>query len=335
MPIVNYVKEHIRFMEFATDHHLSSGERLLWYALMHILNQRAEGNRWPDGMVEIANERLLAYCPMKFDTLATARNNLKQRGLIDYTPGDKRKKAPAYRVNYFDAQAAPGERYPEETGRIPGDLYRDADYQQDDYQQAYASIFYPRDYPEKSDNVGDNNGGNMGDNPGDNPGDKVPNIYINYTKQGYIPKKPLEEDDDEQRTAIRTRKPARVREAAESWKIHVGREMSSALAKRIGNYATLAGFGPGVIDRAVEIAAGRAEKPAQYIMAVLQDWATCGVRSSLEAEKLFTLGELAKREGPESEEWDELNAFREELQERAIRDAEGRNNTEQTKEALV
>lgn len=331
MPIVNYVKEHIRFMEFATDHHLSSGERLLWYALMHILNQRAEGNRWPDGMVEIANERLLAYCPMKFDTLAAARNNLKQRGLIDYTPGDKRKKAPAYRVNYFDAQDAPGE-----AGKIPGDLYRDADYQQNDYQQAYASIFYPRDYPEKSDNVGDNDGGNMGDNPGDNPGDKVPNIYINYTKQGYIPKKPLEEDDDEQRTAVlRTREGARTREAAEAWKNCVGREITPALAKRIGNYASIAEFSPGVISKAVEIAAGRAEKPAQYIMAVLQDWAMCGVRSSWEAEKLFTLSELAKREGPESEEWDELNAFREELQERAIRDAEGRNNTEQTREALV
>ena len=328
MPIVNYVREHIRFMEFATDHHLSSGERLLWYALMHILNQRAEGNRWPDGMTEIANERLLTYCPMKFDTLATARNNLKQRGLIDYTPGDKRRKAPAYRVIYFDAQAAPGERYSEEAGKIPGDLYRDADYQQGDYQQAYASIFYPRDYPKKSDNVGDNVGGNMGDNPGDNPGDKVPNIYINYNKQGYKPKKPLEDEDDEQRAAASC-----AREAAEAWKVCIGREISPTLAKRIGNYGVIAGFEAGVVSRAVEIAAGRAEKPAQYIMAVLQDWAWSGVRTAEEAERLFTLGELARKEGPDSEEWEELHAFRDALKDRII---SGEHDTERgKKEALV
>ena len=101
MPIVNYVREHTRFMEYATDEHLTASERLLWYALMHIMNQRAQGNVWPDGFIRVSNDRLLSYCPMKFDTMAAARNSLKQRGLIEVEKGEKNKKSPAYRMIYF------------------------------------------------------------------------------------------------------------------------------------------------------------------------------------------------------------------------------------------
>lgn len=104
MPIVNYVREHIRFMEYASDEHLSSSERLVWYALMHIMNQRAQGNIWPDEFIRISNDRLLSFCPMKMDTMAAARNRLKQRGLIDFLNGEKNKKSPAYRMIYFYPQ---------------------------------------------------------------------------------------------------------------------------------------------------------------------------------------------------------------------------------------
>lgn len=63
MPIVNYVREHMRFIEYASDEGLSSGERLVWYALMHIINGRAQGSIWPEGFIRIANDRLLALCP--------------------------------------------------------------------------------------------------------------------------------------------------------------------------------------------------------------------------------------------------------------------------------
>ena len=82
MPIVNYVREHMRFIEYASDEHLSASERLLWYALMHVMNQRAQGNVWPEEFIRISNERLLTLCPMKYDTLAAARNALKQRGVL-------------------------------------------------------------------------------------------------------------------------------------------------------------------------------------------------------------------------------------------------------------
>lgn len=152
MPIVNYVREHTRFMEYATDEHLSASERLLWYALMHVMNQRAQGNIWPEEFIRISNDRLLSYCPMKFDTMANARNGLKQRGLIEFTKGDKNKLSPAYRMIYFYPQyVAPNvENYGESN-------------------------------PEKSDNMGGNMGGNMGYNTGGNMGYNTGDIYINNT----------------------------------------------------------------------------------------------------------------------------------------------------------
>lgn len=111
MPIVNYVREHTRFIEYASDEGLSSGERLVWYALMHIINQRAQGALWPEGFIRIANDRLLAYCPMQLNAVAEARNRLKQRGLIDFIPGSRNKRAPAYKINFF---------YPEIPSESPG-----------------------------------------------------------------------------------------------------------------------------------------------------------------------------------------------------------------------
>lgn len=144
MPIVNYVREHTRFIEYACDEKLTSSERLLWYALMHCMNQRAEGRVWPEDFIRIDNKRLLSLCPMKFDTLASARNSLKQRGRIDFVPGSRNKTAPGYKMIYF---------YPEDDGG----------------------------YPKKPDNNGYNPGGNTGYNQGYNPGYNRGDIYINNT----------------------------------------------------------------------------------------------------------------------------------------------------------
>ena len=153
MPIINYVREHIRFMEYATDEHLSSSERLLWYALMHIFNARAQGNIWPEEYIRVSNDRLLSYCPMKYDTMATARNSLKQSGLIDFTKGDKNKTSPSYKINYFYPQYAAPE----------SDCYT-----------------------ENSDYIGGNIGGNMGGNIGYNSGGNTGDIYLNNTERETI-----------------------------------------------------------------------------------------------------------------------------------------------------
>ena len=247
MPIVNYVREHIRFIEYASDEKLSSSERLLWYALMHIMNQRAEGNVWPEDYVRISNERLLSLCPLKFDTMASARNKLKQRGLIEVEPGDKNKKSPAYRMIYF---------YPFPS--TPTDEHDDGGC-----------------YPNNSDNMGDNMGGNMGynmwDNLGGNMGYNMGDIYIN-NKQGHIPYANRErEDDDETNTASIAHAREVIRQA---WINAFGREPNPSIL----NELTERGLSTyemeiDMILEAVKRAGLRgASDPLAYITQLFDDW---------------------------------------------------------------
>ena len=125
MAYVNYVKECITFMEFASDERLSASEQSLWHTLFHLMNQRANGSDWPEGFISIPNARVLLYMNVKEDTLIDARNKLKQRGLIDYIKGDRNKRAPQYRMHYFHAElstgyAQNGESYPEKSGNDRG-----------------------------------------------------------------------------------------------------------------------------------------------------------------------------------------------------------------------
>ena len=247
MPIVNYVREHIRFIEYASDEKLSSSERLLWYALMHIMNQRAEGNVWPDDFVRISNERLLSLCPLKFDTMASARNKLKQRGLIEVEPGDKNKKSPAYRMIYF---------YPFPS--TPPDEQGDGGC-----------------YPNNSDNIGDNMGGNMGYNAGDNMGGNMGynmgDMYIN-NKQGHIPyaNREREEEDDANAVGI-----VRARESIRrAWINAFGREPNHSILNElidtgINNYE----YDAEVLCTAIRLAGLRgASDPLAYVERLMDDW---------------------------------------------------------------
>lgn len=123
-------------MEYASDSGITASERLLWYALIHLMNARGEGSNWPDGFISISNKRLLSYLPYNEDTLIPARNRLKQRGLIDYEPGKRNAKSPMYKINYLTASQ---QLYPEKSGNDEGNGQGNA--------------------------VG-NNRGNMGDNQG-------------------------------------------------------------------------------------------------------------------------------------------------------------------------
>ena len=114
---MNYLREYMRFMEFAADERLTGSERNLWNALMYVFNRHAQGRVWPEGFIRIPNETLYVYGAMKFDTLASARNKLKQRGLIDFIPGKGSEKGaaravnPLYKMVYFcpeyDGETAP------------------------------------------------------------------------------------------------------------------------------------------------------------------------------------------------------------------------------------
>lgn len=107
MSKVNFVSEFNMFMRFARDNNLSLRARMLWLALFYVANDRAMYNErmqeyeWPDDFIQVSNNELNLYCCLDKRAIETLRNELKQRGLIDFQPGLKNKRNPAYKLNYL------------------------------------------------------------------------------------------------------------------------------------------------------------------------------------------------------------------------------------------
>lgn len=277
-------------MEYAADEHLTSSERLLWYALMHIMNQRAQGKVWPDEFIRISNDRLLSYCPMKYDTIASARNSLKQRGLIEFTPGEKNKKSPAYRMIYF---------YPE-------------------YVAPESGADSSRSYTNNSEYIGGNIGGNMGYNIGGNTGGNrrgnVGDISINPMDK-HLPdvfQKDFDEEDKKQEELY-----ARVRAEAETaWKSHFGKTPTPSMVHELAWRTVVLKFDDGVLSKAIRLAASKgANSPMEYIYAVLSDWARHKVKSVDDVDEYAFIFDAMNGKYPAgvspSEGYDAAKAFRE------------------------
>ena len=315
MPIVNYVREHIRFMEYATDEHLTASERLLWYALMHIMNQRAQGKVWPDEFIRISNDRLLSYCPMKYDTIAAARNSLKQRGLIEYTKGDKNRLSPAYRVNYF---------YPE---YVAPDTESDEVYPE----KSDKNGFYPKNSDYIGGNMGGNIGGNMGGNMGGNTGDFILN---NKGIRNRNPKYFEDDEEDEEDSFARARAREEVNAA---WKTFFGKAANPAVADGIAWRAVQARFEEGIITKAVELAAHKcAGSPFDYIITVLSDWRQQKVRTMADADEYGFLWDATEGKLKNSVyadgAYDRLRAFREDRETDEERESRERYEAQEEKE---
>ena len=107
MSKVNFVSEFNSIMRYARDYSLSLRERMLWIALFYIANDRAMYNEqtqeyeWPDGFIQVSNGELNLYCCLDKRAIETRRNTLKQRGVLDFQPGVKNKRNPAYKLNYL------------------------------------------------------------------------------------------------------------------------------------------------------------------------------------------------------------------------------------------
>ena len=159
MAYVNYIREHTAFIEFASDKNLSGNERALWYALIHIANQRASGSNWPEDFISIPNSRLLGYVPFSENKIPELRNKLKQHGLIDFRTGDRNKRAPMYKMVYFSPELSTGSPQNGET------CHRNKD--------------------NSGRNIGNNSGGNIGNNSGGNIGNLNVNLYGAKNQHGY------------------------------------------------------------------------------------------------------------------------------------------------------
>ena len=239
---VNYVREHERFIEYAADERVPANVQLLWYALMHIFNQRAEGAEWPDGFIRITNDRLFTYLPIKWDAMAKARNALKQMGRIDFRNGNRNKAAPEYRI-------------------IP---------------------FYPPCYPFKTDNSGGNTGDNEGGNPWGNTGGKTGDININVNETYTKPKQSVDDDDDnddviragarEDEDPIEDRAERRDKIRA-AFKAAVGRQPYPEELERLVRGSWMLYMRPVMAGLALQLAAGRgAASPVDYALEIMDDW---------------------------------------------------------------
>ena len=232
MCYVNYVRESMAFMEYASDERISGSERLLWQALFHIMNQRAKGSDWPEGFISIPNARILFYASFGEDTLVAARNKLKQRGLIDFTPGKKNKAAPQYKMNYFSAELSTGNAQ-----NVDG-------------------------MPNYSGNVSGNIQGNIGGNISGNTRGNAPDIYVNL--YGNPNRSPCE-DEDIRLVLIKGgteayrkhfgKEPAAA-EIASMAKIMAGTDMDDELLAEAIKIAAEAG----------------ASHPLMYVRTLLRDW---------------------------------------------------------------
>lgn len=232
MCYVNYVRESMAFMEYASDERISGSERLLWQALFHIMNQRAKGSDWPEGFISIPNARILFYASFGEDTLVAARNKLKQRGLIDFTPGKKNKQAPQYKMNYFSAELSTGN-----TQNVDG-------------------------IPKYSGNASGNIQGNIGGNMPGNTRGNAPDIYVNL--YGNPNRNPCEDEDirlvliKDGTEAYRKhfgKEPAAA-EIASMAKIMAGTDMDDELLAEAIKIAAEAG----------------ASHPLMYVRTLLRDW---------------------------------------------------------------
>lgn len=232
MCYVNYVRESMAFMEYASDERISGSERLLWQALFHIMNQRAKGSDWPEGFISIPNARILFYASFGEDTLVAARNKLKQRGLIDFTPGKKNKAAPQYKMNYFSAELSTGNEQ-----NVDG---------------------IPKYSGNASGNIQGNIGGNISGNTRGNTSDIYVNLYSNPNRN------PCEDEDirlvliKDGTEAYRKhfgKEPAAA-EIASMAKIMAGTDMDDELLAEAIKIAAEAG----------------ASHPLMYVRTLLRDW---------------------------------------------------------------
>ena len=251
MCYVNYVRENIAFMEYASDERLSASEQLLWHALIHLMNQRANGSDWPEGFVSIPNARILFYAPFGEDTLTNARNRLKQRGLIDYIPGKKNKQAPQYKMTYFCAELSTGNEQnvgslPEISGNFGG-------------------------------NIRGNTGGNIRGNAGGNPYGINVNLYGN-------PNRSPNAYEDDAAAAADTAAYGALEQCVKSvFRQEIGRDALPAELRRIVMVALTLSMDQEVVTQAIGHAANMgARNPGAYVTEVMRQWDKQGIHTIYE-----------------------------------------------------
>jgi hypothetical protein len=80
---MNYLKLIANFWQVDMQQSFNGNETRLYFFLLHLAN----GFYWREEWFEYANERLMAYVGISHAVLCTARQRLKDAGLIDFVSG--------------------------------------------------------------------------------------------------------------------------------------------------------------------------------------------------------------------------------------------------------
>lgn len=92
---MNYIAELNAFHDYLLLNQLSTSEIALWHALVHINNK----TMWKTEFAA-SNLMLQQLTGLSISGITSARNKLKQRGVLEYTPG-KARQAGKYHLFYF------------------------------------------------------------------------------------------------------------------------------------------------------------------------------------------------------------------------------------------
>ena len=325
MPIVNYVVEHTRFIQYAIDEMLSSSERLLWYGLMDIMNSRAQGNIWPDEFIRIDNARLCLTSGIKYDAMVEARNKLKQRGLIDYMPGERNKKNPTYKMFYFFPQYAKPETEEDGENPLPGGMrkwQRDSQWITGYPEKPDKNPCKNEGYPEKPEYFpGNNPCYNPCKTPGKTPC-KTPSIYTKHKEKLYTQKPYHDEDEEEEEEEQpRAREDAdgeelipnqkgRMTMLKNAYLFNFGKRGSPREIFRILQFCHRTGMPDQMAAKAMEIAAGNGpDNPVGYTLTILEDWKQHHVYQVHQIEPYQTERDMQEKRGWFADGVDAMDAY--------------------------
>lgn len=102
-----FINQFNMLMEYIREHKMEKSESMFWITLLYMANKKGKYDpisreyAWPDGFISISNSEFSAYGHFDKRAVENARKSLKERGVIDYRKGDRRKRDPSYRLNYL------------------------------------------------------------------------------------------------------------------------------------------------------------------------------------------------------------------------------------------
>ena len=241
---INFVKEFNSFMEYAQHNMLSMREKMLWIALFYIANTRARYNPltqtydWPDGFMLVSNDELHMMANLDKKAVLSVRNQLRQRGLIDFKAGARNTEKPSYRIIYFSA----------EVGRN----------------------FTPNNAPNMGTNTAPNNAPNMGTNTPPT----MPPFIVNYNNNPYSD---ISREDEEGGTKDGSPDPdtlfARAQETAKNAFNAAYGVATPAIIETVARMAVGLNLDGSLITAAVNMAARHmVASPVDYIGELFRDW---------------------------------------------------------------